>query len=332
MGEVAAARRALPVAGLDRRFYAFVLDRLLTAVVYAGAGFAVWRLAFEADRPWLGATVLVLTVLGVTAGSAVFQGLTGTTPGKAALGLRTVDVETGLPVGVWPGLVRGVVLGVAGVPTFGLGLAALALTALGDPERRRRGWHDRLTAAMVVDVRPAPPERVPEPALWQPVVNLTAARLVPGPTAGPALREPTAEAVGAASSTPAVPPGGASRGEQTVVRRPEMTARWRLVFDTGEQVVVEGPGLVGRGPAPHDGEQVRHLVPLRSRDMSLSKTHAQFHLADDALVVMDRGSTNGTVLIRQGVSRELSEGRPATLLDGDRVRFGDREMTVRRDA
>jgi pSer/pThr/pTyr-binding forkhead associated (FHA) protein len=45
---------------------------------------------------------------------------------------------------------------------------------------------------------------------------------------------------------------------------------------------------------------------------------------------MDRGSTNGSVLLRQGVSREPAAGRPTTLLDGDHVRFGDRIMSVAR--
>ncbi len=59
--------------------------------------------------------------------------------------------------------------------------------------------------------------------------------------------------------------------------------------------------------------------------MSLSKTHAQFQVVPDgALVVMDRGSTNGSVVLRRGVSKSLTAGRPATLLDGDTVRFGDR--------
>ncbi len=47
---------------------------------------------------------------------------------------------------------------------------------------------------------------------------------------------------------------------------------------------------------------VHHLVALPSADMSLSKTHAQVGVAPDgALVVMDRGSTNGSVLVRHGV-------------------------------
>ncbi|WP_447645396.1 FHA domain-containing protein [Nocardioides zeae] len=66
--------------------------------------------------------------------------------------------------------------------------------------------------------------------------------------------------------------------------------------------------------------------------MSLSKTHAQFHLsAEGSLVVMDRGSTNGSFINRGGVARELTAGRAATLVDGDVVRFGDREMRVTRE-
>ena len=74
---------------------------------------------------------------------------------------------------------------------------------------------------------------------------------------------------------------------------------------------------------------MKRLVTLPSDDMSLSKTHAQFQVVPDgALVVMDRGSTNGSILIRAGVTKRLAGGKPATLRDGDRVRFGDREMSV----
>ena len=74
-----------------------------------------------------------------------------------------------------------------------------------------------------------------------------------------------------------------------------------MTFDNGETLVVEGLALVGRRPEPRSGEQVHHLVPLSSSDMSVSKTHAQFGPASDGvLVVMDRGSTNGSMLMRQG--------------------------------
>ncbi|MGB0101823.1 MAG: FHA domain-containing protein, partial [Nocardioides sp.] len=109
-------------------------------------------------------------------------------------------------------------------------------------------------------------------------------------------------------------------------------ARWRISFDSGESFVVEGLTLIGRRPEPRAGETVQHAVALGSQDMSLSKTHAQLQVvAGGVLVVMDRGSTNGSVLLRQGVSRDLAAGRPTTLLDGDHVRFGDRMMSVVRD-
>ena len=112
-------------------------------------------------------------------------------------------------------------------------------------------------------------------------------------------------------------------------RAPVQPPRWRVTFDTGETFVVEGLTLVGRRPEARPGESADRLVPLRSEDMSLSKTHAQFQATPSgALVVLDRGSTNGSVVIRQGVSKALSPGRPATLLAGDKVCFGDRQMTV----
>ena len=107
------------------------------------------------------------------------------------------------------------------------------------------------------------------------------------------------------------------------------SARWRVTFDSGESLVVEGLTLLGRCPEPRPGRPVRHLVPLRSADMSLSKTHAQLQVTPDGtLVVVDRGSTNGSILIRDGVARVLTAGRGAAVRDGDVVRFGDREMAV----
>ena len=135
---------------------------------------------------------------------------------------------------------------------------------------------------------------------------------------------------------PAPLPVGVPESQRTVRRSPVVTptgveAGWVLAFDTGEKVPVDGVVLVGRRPSARPGEAVRHLVALPSQDMSLSKTHAQIGVAGDgALVVMDRGSTNGSVLTRQGVSRPLSGGKPTTLLEGDLVRFGDRSMEVSR--
>jgi uncharacterized RDD family membrane protein YckC len=366
-----------PPAELDRRFYAFAVDRLVAWGIYAAASYAAWRYLIEPGDVGAGIGAIVATVLVVGLCFALLLGLVGTSPGKALVGLRVVEASSGSAIGVGRAMLRTLVLGVAALPTFGLGVATLAWTAVMDRGRQRRGWHDYVSHAVVVDVRPAPV--VDEVVAERPrqIVNLTAMRLVPAPAAPPPSTPPraprpsspppprpaaapsaplpapaappvTAPATSAplpprptmpppASPPPSVPLAPPAAPEPTrvpklghpLVAAPPPGPRWRVTFDTGETFVVNGLALVGRRPEARPGESVSHLVPLRSSDMSLSKTHAQFQVTPaGALVVMDRGSTNGSVVIRQGVSKALTAGRPATLLAGDKVRFGDRQMTV----
>lgn len=376
------AAATYPIAELERRFYAFFIDRLIGWALVAAAGFGAW---FVLDDMWTAVAVAAGVMVLIWLVMAVVVGISGNTPGKAMVGLRVVHHGTGTPIGVGRSLLRSVVLALASVPTFALGLATLAWTAVEDRGRQRRGWHDHLAHSVVVDVRPVDPyvEEVDDGPRH--VVNLTAMRLIPAPPVEPpapprrvnpeqstrrtpipqhaqqaqppvqqqqaapqqqpgqharqqppppAQRPPSGPPTGPPSAPPMRPPDDDGR---TAVRQVPGAApagpRWRVTFDNGETFVVEGLALVGRRPEPRSGEQVHHLVPLNSADMSVSKTHAQFGPASDGvLVVMDRGSTNGSVLIRQGVSRPLAPGKPATLVDGDTVSFGDRQMSVRREA
>jgi uncharacterized RDD family membrane protein YckC len=331
------------VAGLDRRFYAFVVDRLIAWALIAAACWVAYALFLRDDRVWPGVAVIGGAVLLVWLLFAIALGASGATPGKAAAGLRVVSSGTGTPIGVGRALLRGLVLGVATLPTFGIGLATLAWTAVMDARRQRRGWHDQVARSVVVDARPEPVAVDETSSGPRHVVNLTAMRLVPAPQPAPPTAAPRRPARQASVPTPTpvptpipVPVPAGSESTRTHRRAPVVTpsgppSGWLLSFDTGERVAVDGLVLVGRRPAGRGGETVRRLVALPSMDMSLSKTHAQVALAGDgALVVMDRGSTNGSVLIRQGVSRPLSGGKPATLLEGDVVRFGDRSMEVSR--
>lgn len=365
------------VAGPDRRFYAFVLDRLLAWGLYAGAAWAAYSYLIEPGQPWGGVAVIAGTVLLVGVLAALTVGLWGVTPGKAVVGLRVLSAEDARPIGLKLALLRTLVLGVAILPTVGFGAAALAWTAMMDPTGWRRGWHDLRARSVVVDIRPVPAVDDPEVEAPRQVVNLTAMRLVPasptpprripsrgprpaapppGPESEPPAAAPTvtprqglgwplvgeapdASAPGPPSGPPptvlgprpTAPPSAPLQSERTRPRPAEdpALARWQVSFDTGEQFEVRGLTLVGRRPEARAGEPVKRLVTLPSDDMSLSKTHAQFQVVPDgALVVMDRGSTNGSILVRAGVSKRLTGGKPATLRDGDRVRFGDREMSV----
>ena len=60
-------------------------------------------------------------------------------------------------------------------------LATLAWTAVMDPSGRRRGAHDRMTGAVVVDVRPQPEPEEEVDERPRHIVNLTAMRLMPSP-------------------------------------------------------------------------------------------------------------------------------------------------------
>ncbi|WP_210439899.1 RDD family protein [Nocardioides xinjiangensis] len=364
-----------PSAELERRFTAFAVDRLLTWSLLAAVGTGTALLVSEDLWTMVGAVAATAVVLWVLL--AVVLGVAGTSPGKALTGLRVVHHATGAPIGVGRALVRSLVLGIAGPPTFGIGVATLAWTAVADRGRQRRGWHDHLARSVVVDVRPvaevAHSEADDGP---RQIVNLTAMRLVPAPavdvvrtpersehsvrrqplppevtTPPPAPRpappapqappriSPPGSPQAPPQPPPQPPPPQAPWWAQAVPPRqvPPATpapapARWRVRFDNGESFVVAGLALVGRRPEPRPGEQVAHLIPLTSADMSVSKTHAQFGPAPDGtIVVVDRGSTNGTVLVRQGVSRQLAPGRPAALVDGDKVVYGDREMTISRE-
>ncbi len=360
---------SLPPASLDRRFYAFAVDRAIAWGLDAIAVLLAWQVGFDDGKVWTALAMVAGTVLLVGLGFAVVAGATGTSPGKALFGLRLVDHDHGTPLGVRRALLRTAVLGAAGLPTFGLGVATLAQTALMDPQRQRRGWHDRITHGIVVDLRPAP--QLEEIVVERPhqIVNLTAMRLAPvdasppvrpparspeprpapadKPAPTPAAGAPTAASVvpkpprakrkdkrPAVPPPPVAPPPPARGPAQPLAVRPDVpspAARWTVTFDTGESLVVEGLALVGRRPEGRPGEPVRHLVPLPSKDMSVSKTHAQFQVASDGtLVVMDRGSTNGSTLVRSGVSRELPAGKPTSLLTGDEVRIGDRVAKVYR--
>jgi uncharacterized RDD family membrane protein YckC len=308
------------VADVDRRFYAFAVDRFIAWGIDAVVALIVFRTLLTQGQALLGVLLIVGTVLVVGAAFALVQGLTGTTPGKSLAGLRLVDTGTERPIGVGSAMLRMLVLGLAAVP-FGFGLAALAWTALADRSRLRRGWHDRLVSSIVIDVRPVP--EVDEPVDERPrhVVNLTAMRLAP-----PAHRLP--ESVTPVPQRPAGRPRHAApRAWEPAAERPAFA--WELRFDSGERVVVDTLLLIGRSPDPRLSEQGARLVALPSADLSLSKTHLEVVVAaDGALVVTDRSSTNGSTLVRQGTPRHLTPGRPATLLERDLVLLGDRQFRV----
>lgn len=103
-----------------------------------------------------------------------------------------------------------------------------------------------------------------------------------------------------------------------------------LLFDTGMRLEVEGDGLVGR--APDDEPGLTHLVAIDDPDGSISRVHLAFgrERRGNRLWVVDRGSTNGTVLVRpDGTELSLAPGKRARVEAGWIVRFGKRTIEIR---
>ncbi|NMM32260.1 MAG: RDD family protein, partial [Cellulomonas sp.] len=151
-------------APMGRRLLAYLVDQV--AVVVCGGGLLLGALlpvvrARAAGTP-LGTEVrgvdqtTLLLGWGMLVSLAVFQwwaqGARGWTVGKYLLGLRTVDVRSGRPVGMRRIFVRGLVVG-AGTLVIGVGQLVVLASPLWDRSGRNRGWHDRSAGDEVVDLR-----------------------------------------------------------------------------------------------------------------------------------------------------------------------------------
>ncbi|WP_196250820.1 FHA domain-containing protein [Cellulomonas sp. JZ18] len=109
-----------------------------------------------------------------------------------------------------------------------------------------------------------------------------------------------------------------------------------LQLDTGPRVRVVGRGLVGRGPRAEDGADILHVVTVDDPSRSVSRVHLEFGPQpadgpDDAAAVwvLDRGSTNGSVVVAPGgEARVLPPGTRAVVRAGWSVRIGERVVQV----
>ena len=145
----------LPAAPLVLRAWAFLADAVLTSVAWwLALGPAVDGSTLTAGGPAVGAAILACYFVG-------FVALFGRTPGKMALKLEIIVLETGERPGPLRAAVRFVVPNAAWVARLVLGLtgavdalwqAGVYGAVLANP--RRRGLHDLVAGTVVVRRRP----------------------------------------------------------------------------------------------------------------------------------------------------------------------------------
>jgi uncharacterized RDD family membrane protein YckC len=320
------------VAPVWRRLVALLADQLLALVVGGGATLAVLPAVRDGSVGALLVPGLVLLLLG--AGQWIAEAVGGRTVGGALLGIRTVSVRTGRPAGLWAVLVRDVVQALGAV-VAGIGVYVVAGSGAWDEGPEQRGWHDKAAGTLVLRARPVTPAMpASAPAVLAPAIPAPA---IPAPVPGaeaPAAAAPVRDVPDDLpdSTIPTAP--GLGELEHTHVGRWAAGAETAdatalaLVLDTGERVPLTGPGLIGRRPVPGAGTWA-HLVRIDDPEQSVSSTHLEFWPAAGGLDVLDRGSTNGTVLIDPaGKPWSLPPGQPARVAAGWTLVLGRRRIAI----
>ena len=163
-----AASLGLIPAALARRSAAFVIDAAIYVIlllpVFVGA-VPRWLELF-AEVPdvsrWFGQPEFTASLIWYAVGQAfvtiltivqlVLHGTRGVTIGKAILGIRSVNVATFGRPGWWI-VLRALVLSAAFTVIPYLGAVPFLISPLWDPERRGRGWLDRIGRNWFIDVR-----------------------------------------------------------------------------------------------------------------------------------------------------------------------------------
>lgn len=102
-----------------------------------------------------------------------------------------------------------------------------------------------------------------------------------------------------------------------------------LILDDGMTYVLAADAVIGRDPEHSDAAQ-RGLVPLRVEDSSggMSRAHAEVHLVNWDVTVVDRGSTNGTRTRLPGYRDwiRLAPNQSMVLVPGAEVMLGNRVL------
>ncbi|MFC0676127.1 RDD family protein [Brachybacterium hainanense] len=131
-----------------KRLVAAIVDGIISSILMVPWTIGISILAVQGQ-----ATTLSLVLIGVGAALPVayaivllwLHGSKGFTPGKLMMGLRTVRLSTGGPIGFLRALGRAVVFGIISL--------VMALSIFLDPRKLLRGFHDRAVDSVVVDVK-----------------------------------------------------------------------------------------------------------------------------------------------------------------------------------
>jgi len=112
-------------------------------------------------------------------------------------------------------------------------------------------------------------------------------------------------------------------GDTVPMARPSLG---QVTISTGEVVELDRPLVIGRRPRSKrfsDGS-VPHLLTVPSPSQDISRSHLAIELQDWSVLASDLGTTNGTILKREGLpDRRLAPKEQVLVKDGDTFDLGD---------
>jgi len=142
-------------ATVRRRLIALLIDAVAALVLGGGlliGGLAgQWRSEGSLSNPTVSTVAGASTLLVFAVVQWILLGTSGRGVGGLLTAQRVVDQRTGGPIGLSRSALRcGVILIAMVLPV--VGPIVVVASAAADPSGRRRGWHDRISRAMVLDL------------------------------------------------------------------------------------------------------------------------------------------------------------------------------------
>jgi len=306
-------------APLGRRVLAWLIDAIIVGIPAAIAYAAMLpgvldKSADAADGttsftpsdlfPLIGLAWGLTLVAGLVLVSV--EGVTGRTPGKLALGLRTGDVETGRPIGVGRGIVRGLVFGAFALACY-VGELLVLLSPVFDASPRRQGWHDKAARAMVVRVPAAAAVAGPRPPAPAPAVaTVPPASMTSAPAAPYAGVPPFTPAPYAPAPYDAAPGAGSLGGPTAPSSRPGLITG---VPGVTSPAVPAAPAWTGGLPAPQAPPAPAPAMPGPVPSMPSAAPGIELELPDGSAV-----RVTGRALLGRDPAVPPSSTGPAPLL------------------
>lgn len=262
-------------------------------------------------------------------------------PGMRLMRLQLVGFTDGRPIGWARFLARQAFLLALALSVVGLVIMVVMLVR----HPRHQGWPDQAANSVVIAQRalaPAPPRSASAPGQRGEGERTEAPSPTAAPQVGAQFVAPQSPAAHAEAAQVDAPQSGGPRVETAQVEAvhqqpPEQAATgapraaWSAALDDGRVLAVEGLVLIGRNPQPQPGEEDALLVKIADETRTVSKSHLALGVDDAGLFVIDRGSTNGSVVTTlDGTSVRCAPGQVVSVEEGAIVSLGDHWLEIRR--